>query len=501
VRIPLKDTFVRASIRKRLWMGAGAVAIFIGTLLAALIVTPTDPHDQGKVGLDFIAFYTAGRFVSEGKSADLYDIRAVHRFQFELGKENGVDLGSAVGPWWNPPFYAWVFVPIAKFPYREAMKIWMLLNVACAGISAAFLCAIVARAARPCLEPVTTIDDKSKFGNSTGRMPVPLGGWKSWLLAPVLMVLSTPFIHALSHGQNTCTSLLLVTMVVMLWRKDRAIAAGLVTGLLFYKPQLGTVLTAVLVLSLGWRTLIGIGITGILLLIASLLLPGSLHDFLVQMPRNLHFVQCDVPYLWDRHVTYKAFWRLLLQGMDAGEPTWAVTILSSLCQLAVGAGLLWAALRVKKFASTPQRPMSDIVADAKSRRDRLIAAAIAATPLLMPFYFDYDQLLLAIPAVLFAADILRRDRSVPINRGDVWLMRIWPAQYVWLMLNSDVAGAARIHIGSLLSVRNPLYHINLGVLLLTGVAVLLIARTGRRREAVAIASHEFTDVEHRLTAA
>ena len=45
--------------------------------------------------------------------------------------------------------------------------------------------------------------------------------------------------------------------------------------------------------------------------------------------------------------------------------------------------------------------------DAAVRRDRLIAAAIAATPLLMPFYFDYDQLLLAIPAVLLAAEWLR----------------------------------------------------------------------------------------------
>src|SRR2546430_4183331 len=35
--------------------------------------------------------------------------------------------------------------------------------------------------------------------------------------------------------------------------------------------------------------------------------------------------------------------------------------------------------------------------------DRAIAATIAAMPLLMPFYFDYDLLLLAVPATLYAA--------------------------------------------------------------------------------------------------
>ena len=39
-------------------------------------------------------------------------------------------------------------------------------------------------------------------------------------------------------------------------------------------------------------------------------------------------------------------------------------------------------------------------------RDRGIAAAIVCTPLLTPFYFDYDLLLLSVPAVLFAAEVL-----------------------------------------------------------------------------------------------
>lgn len=473
MRFPLKDTFLKASVRKRLWIGAGAVAVFIGTLLIAAAITPVDPHDQGKVGLDFIAFYTAGHFVRDGRSADLYDIGKVHEFQSELARKNGVDLGSAVGPWWNPPFYAWVFVPIAKYSYRDALKYWEMINIACAAIAAWVLCSWVAQAARPCLE----LQGKSLLRQDTGRPPVPHGGWRSWLLVPVLMLLSMPFIHALTHAQNTCTSLLIFTVGVVFWRKQRAVAAGLVTGLLFYKPQLGVVLTAVLVLSLGWRALIGLAITGMGLLLASLALPGSLTDFLHKMPRNVHFVQCVVVYMWDRHVTYKAFWRLLFQGFAVGEPRLIVTVLATLCSASVGVGLLWAALRVRRSCDTggPSRMDSDSDIESAARRDRLIAATIASTPLLMPFYFDYDQLLLVIPAVLLATDLLRRDRSLKLPFTDRWLMRIWPVQYVWMMFNPDIA---------------TLTHVNLGVLLLTAVTGLLIARAGRIGTATALRVEE-----------
>jgi Glycosyltransferase family 87 len=447
VRKFLPESLLHASPRKRLWLGAAGVAIFIGTIVVGYLMAPKEPHTQGQVGLDFIAFYTAGTFVREGHSQDLYDLHAVRKFQSDLAHQYGVDLGSAVGPWWNPPFYAWTFVPLSKLSYFAALRTWAFINILCAAISAALLCKIVARES---------------------------ADWRTWLLIPVLMVLSTPFIHALSHAQNTCTSLLLVTCIALAWRNGRSIAAGLIAGLLFYKPQLAAALGAVLIFSMGWRVLIGLGITGAVLLMASLALPGSLGNFVHQMPANLHFVQVDVPYLWERHVTYKAFWRLLVQGRGAGDPTIAVTMLATLSSATVAAGLLWAGLRTRAFLrpnnsleSTNSNPITTT-----ARRDRLIAATIAATPLLMPFYFDYDQLLLAVPATLFAADLLRRDHSLPPPWADRWLLRIWPAHFVWLMVNPDVALKT---------------HLNLAVPLLTAVAALLIARAGRLNETDAVA--------------
>jgi hypothetical protein len=92
-------------------------------------------------------------------------------------------------------------------------------------------------------------------------------------------------------------------------------------------------------------------------------------------------------------------------------------------------------------------------------RDRLISATITAMPLLMPFYFDYDLLLLAVPATLFARDRLLSE--APPTPADRWLTRAWIALYAWLLVNP---GLAR------------LTHFNLTVPLLAATALLLIRR-------------------------
>ena len=280
-----------------------------------------------------------------------------------------------------------------------------------------------------------------------------------WCLVPVLMVLSTPFIHALSHAQNTCTSLLLLTLVVLAWRAERGFVAGLLAGLLLYKPQLGAILIVILVITLGWRPLAGLAVTGTFLLLVMLLtMPGTLSLWLHQMPANLHFVIDQTPYLWDRHVTFKAFWRLLLQGRAAGSPTPAVRMLTFLSSGAMALLLLLAAIRTR--IELPRRKSQG------TRLDPIIAATIACTPLIMPFYFDYDQLLLAIPAVLFAAERLRfqsalRSEVQETRKIDRWLPGVWACWYAWLMINPDVALKT---------------HVNLTVVLLSGVAGLMLVR-------------------------
>lgn len=66
-------------------------------------------------------------------------------------------------------------------------------------------------------------------------------------------------------------------------------------------------------------------------------------------------------------------------------------------------------------------------------RDRIISVMILATPLLMPFYFDYDLLLLAVPAALAAREAIARGYD---ERG---VTLAWAALYAWLVVKPHVA--------------------------------------------------------------
>ena len=260
-----------------------------------------------------------------------------------------------------------------------------------------------------------------------------------------------PCLLAFTHGQNTYCSLLLLTCAVLAWRRRRAVMAGLFIGLLAYKPQLAALVGVGALVDLGWRVFAGAVVTGGMLTLSAILtMPGIVGTYRASLPRLLQFMQVEHVYLWERHVTLKAFWRLLLQGHAPGEVAISVTLLASLCAAALLVALLAAAFRCHFTKG-----------DTSLRRDRLIAATIATMPLVMPFYFDYDLLLIAIPAVLVAAGghafIAGRSRRV--------LVGAWSALFVWMTVNPDVAELTRV---------------NGAVPLLGVVATLLVTRALRR---------------------
>ena len=113
-----------------------------------------------------------------------------------------------------------------------------------------------------------------------------------------------------------------------------------------------------------------------------------------------------------------------------------VNLLTIACGLAVGAGLVLAMLAARR------EDAADGCWTGESRAircDRLIAATIVAMPLLMPFYFDYDLLLLAVPAVLLASEIASRPPGCALSSSDRRLIGFWIALYLWLMINPVLA--------------------------------------------------------------
>jgi len=411
-------------------MSGGAIAVFLLTIVIGNQFIAADRSvTREMLGHDFLAFYTAGSFVRDGRGRELYNLDSVRMFEQATAHSAGLEVGKSFGPWWNPPFYALVFEPLARLPYALALDLWRWISVAAVVLAIGILMATLARASH--------------------RWSMKHAG-----LVPLLLVISMPFVQAISHGQNTFTSLLLLTATVVLWRGERKMLAGIVGGLLFYKPQLGAVVAAAMVLDLGWPALAGLSITGVVLLATTLIaMPGSLGDWLRQLPANVRWMQIEHAYLWERHVTLKSFWRLLLQGREAGEPMLITTALTWISLAAVAGGLLLAMLRMRGAAFIELRAVY---------RDRLIGATITAMPLLMPFYFDYDLLLLAVPITLYAADRIAHPELV--QRQDRWFTAGWAMLFMWLYFNPAIA----LHT-----------HVSGTVILLSSISVMSIRRAMR----------------------
>jgi hypothetical protein len=320
-------------------------------------------------------------------------------------------------------------------PYPSALAAWFAFNVLCLAASVVLLCRMLR-------------------GDGTREF-----NWKTWGLVPLLIVCSMPFLQAMACQQNTFLSLLILTGTATLWRARRALPAGLVAGLLFFKPQLGVLVAAALCLSVGRRAVLGLFITGAsLLLITVLTMPGALEDYLEKLPVLVPSARAGAAYAWERQITFHGFWRMLLQGREGGPAVLEVTVL----------GFAWAAALGVCLGPALLRAVRGLSADASP--DRLIAAAVAAMPLMMPYYMDYDLLLLAVSAVLFAADVCRR--GAPMHRLDKWITGVGVTLCPWLFFNAAYAADAGV---------------NFTVLLLAAVAVMLAARAALDENAAAAA--------------
>jgi hypothetical protein len=436
------------SLQKRLWQGGVGLLLFL-LILAGASVASSDRRAPWRVlGRDFFVAYCAGTLAREGRWAELHDAPAFMRFQDHMERAVGLQPSDKRGPWLNPPFYALVWMPLAALPYPAAWCAWAALTLLCLAASACLLAQWLAP------EP--------------GSSPASRG------LVPLLLVCSMPTVQTLCSGQSAALALLILVVVVTFWRDRRGFSAGLVAALLAYKPQLGAVVAAALVFTLGWRALAGLLVGGGVLLLATwLFLPSDvLGLYAAALPKTVRFTQENGRFVWNRHATFRAFWHLLLHGR-AGAEGWTVSVLTLVTQSALGLPLATALWRHR-------RSLVERDADVKPTRDRLIAATVAAMPLLMPYYVDYDLLLLAVPAVLLGREWLQRPAG-RTSTADRWLLRAWIALYLWLFVNPGTAQATRV---------------NLAVPLLAAVAGGMVWRAWRSPPAVRRKSDEDSARRH-----
>jgi hypothetical protein len=411
------------AFRRRLWLALVGVGLLIaGALVGEAIRATTAPPGPRTLGQDLLPGYVAGRMVMAGQYHELYIVDAVARCAAQVTREADLAGEPRHAAWINPPFYAWAFVPLAALPYRMAAVVYLAFNLGLFTVACLFLCRLVARG-----RPKTSVEQGEM---KIAAEPVLRPDWRTRALVPAVLLCSAPFWQVMAHQQNTFLSLAIAAAAVWLARNGRSMLAGTVAGLLLFKPQLGAAVGVATVFLAGRRAAIGLLYTAVGLVgLSEWTTPGSLLAWARGMPQIVHGLQHDYAYNWCRQVTLRGFWRLLVQGNAKGDTAVGVEILWAVTWLALAGPLAVATIRAWRGSAAD--------------RERGAIALLVSMPLLMPYFMDYDLLLLSVPAVLMAITS-RTDR--PSARHPMRWTAAWTSLFATTWLNPLLAPALRVNL-------------------------------------------------------
>ena len=199
---------------------ARAYSLILLCLFAFAIVTWTALADglidrNGKpVGTDFSNVYAAGRLTWQGHPADVYDPPLQHAAEKQIFAGRDVPFHG----WHYPPFFLGVAFLVASIPYAWGLAIWLAASFA------AYLAAM-------------------------------------WAILPrretLLIAAAFPAVFVnVGHGQNGFLTAALLGGALQLLDR-RPWLAGVLIGLLSYKPQFGALIPIALLAGGRWRTICG----------------------------------------------------------------------------------------------------------------------------------------------------------------------------------------------------------------------------------------------------
>lgn len=350
MQTPAHSQRLMAAVREGSWLTPGRVRGYAIILLLAyagalgfLVFTATGNLDfMGRpLGTDFADVWTAGKLAISGHPALAYDPPAHYATQ-----QAAFGRAAPYYGWHYPPFFLLAASALARLPYAAAVLAWQAATLP--------LYLLAMRAAAPRRETL-------------------------------LMALAFPGVYLnLTHGQNGFLSAALITGGLLLLDR-RPLVAGMLFGLVAYKPQFGVYLPLLLLATGRWRAFAAAAATVLGLAGAATLAFG--------------------PQIWPAFIGNMAFTRheVLEQGGTGfhkiqsvfaavrlwGGPIGLAYVAQAAVTLAAGVGLivLW------------RRP-----ADARLKGAALLAGSLLATP----YCLDYDLMLLGPALALYAAYGLER---------------------------------------------------------------------------------------------
>jgi len=352
--------------RLRLWAIAG-VAVNLGILIVGSVRGGGVwfiGSDGYPLPYDFLFFRAAAIMAERGDAALAYDWAQFQATVRDLlgGREHLI--------WWPypPNFFAYL-LPLAWLPYPLAFTTWLVITGAIhvAGMRAAL--------------PVRGV---------------------------VFAALGAPAaLFTAQQGQASFLTVGLLSLSLAMLDR-RPWLAGVLLGLVSYKPNLGLVLPVFLLVGGYWRSVLGAALTVVGLMLVSGLLVGfdAWYAYMRVAPGNIDFVLSP----WDVDPTHLQWTHLqsiyALVFAFTGD-VWTATLVHG---TVAGLAVLTTAWLWYRQASTGIRS----------------SAALASSVIVTPYLFGYDTLLLAAAGAFFLNDCLTRGFQ-PGDRIVICLAWILPA--------------------------------------------------------------------------
>ena len=415
VRLALRDGSWLTCERIRLVAAAVLIASAAG--FAFLVATAHGGIDrQGRpLGTDFSNVYAAGTYVLEANPDAPFDPPTQYAREQQIFGKTTPFYG-----WHYPPYFLFVAGALARLPYGTALAVWqggtlLLYLLMVWGIASSS-----PRAGREGLDegasspaaalrrgPLTVL----RSAQSTSSRPAGRRG--DWLL----LALAYPAVLInIGHGQNGfLTAALLGGSLLILDR--RPIIAGILIGLLVYKPQFGLMIPLALVAGGYWRTFAAAAATiAALTLVTTLAFgPDIWHAFMLSTKFSRTVVLEEGQTGWQK-----------IQSVFSWARMWGAPVsLAYVLQGVLTAALAAAIVRLWRTAVS-----------SATKRAALCLAAILATP----YSLDYDMMVLA-PAIAFlGADGVRRGFAP-------WEKSILAALWLVPLIARSVAEATLIPLG------------------------------------------------------
>ena len=363
--------------RERVRLVAAAVLIASVAGLLFLVATAHGGVDmQGRpLGTDFSNVYAAGTYAWDG------NVNAAFDPPQQFAREQAI-FGAATQfyGWHYPPYFLFVAAGLAWMPYGLALAVWQTVTL---GLYLLTMRGILVPSPRSPGEDQS--EALSPLGSPTRKRPLtrtatqpglaPLTGKGEYLWLLLCLAFPAVLINA-GHGQNGfLTAALMGGALILLDR--RPILAGLLFGLLVYKPQYGLLLPIALAAGGRWKCFAAAAVTVVALTVATTLVFGA--SVWQAFLDSTHFTRTVV---LEQGNTgwYK------IQSIFAWARMWGAPI--PLAYAIQGAGTVAIAAAIARLwhCATPY-PLQ-------------AAALCVGTILSTPYSFDYDMMLLA-PAIAF----------------------------------------------------------------------------------------------------